>query len=68
MLGPLLFLIYIYIYISYINDLPNVSRFLSFYLFADDTNMYFDASNTIKFQKIMNWELQHVQKWLEVNK
>ena len=61
-LGSLLFLIYI-------NDLLNVSKFLSFYLFAEDTNIYFDASDTIKLQKKnMNRELRYVKKWLETNK
>ena len=32
-LGLMLFLIYI-------NDLPNISKILNFYLFADDTNIY----------------------------
>ena len=34
-LGALLFLLYI-------NDLPNISSLLDFYLFADDTNLYYD--------------------------
>ena len=60
-LGPLLFLLYI-------NDLPNVSKHLSFYLFADDTNIYFEANDLLTLQKIMNLELHLVKKWLDANK
>ena len=60
-LGPLLFLLYI-------NDLPNVSKHLSFYLFADDTNIYFEANDLLTLQKVMNRELRLVKKWLDANK
>ena len=40
-LGPLLFLVYT-------NDLPTVSKILTFYLFADDTNIYYESGNTFK--------------------
>ena len=43
-LGPLLFLVYI-------NDLPTVSKILTFYLFADGTNIYYESSNTFDLQK-----------------
>ena len=38
-LGSLLFLLYI-------NDLPNISNVLDFYLFADNTNIYYVMNPT----------------------
>ena len=60
-LGPLLFLFYI-------SDLPKVPKVLSFYLFADDTNIYFEPSNLLRLQKTMNKHLRYVKKWLDTNK
>ena len=42
--GLLLFLIYI-------NDLPNTTKVLSFLLFADDINIYFESDNIEKLTK-----------------
>ena len=36
-LSPLFFI--------YVNDLPYVPKVLNFYLFADDTSIYFDLDN-----------------------
>ena len=41
-LGPLLFLMFI-------NALPNFSKHLKLYLFADDTNLYYDSETLDDF-------------------
>ena len=60
-LGPLLFLLYI-------NDLPNISKKLKFFLFADDTNIYFESDNPTDLEKIMNKELGKLFEWLCLNR
>ena len=60
-LGHLLFLIYI-------NDLPNISKDLKFFLFADDTNIYFESNDLIKFENMVNKELKKLYLWLNVNR
>ena len=60
-LGPFLFLIFI-------NDLPMSARKLSFYLFANDTNIYFEPDSLSKLEQVVNKELKKVQKWLDTNK
>ena len=47
------------------NDLPRVSKCLTFYLFADDTNIYFELPELSKIEKVVNRELRKVRKWLE---
>ena len=60
-LGPLLFLLYI-------NDLPNISKVLKFYLFADDTNIFYECENLSKLQRIVNKELKKLSIWLNSNR
>ena len=60
-LGPLLFLIFI-------NDLPLSTRKLSFSLFANDTNIFFESDSLSKLEQVVNKELKKVKKWLDTNK
>ena len=54
------------------NDLPYVSKVLQFYLFADDTSIYYDENDLIPSQKVVNREvkekLRKVRNWLEANR
>ena len=53
---------------TFINDLPAVSKKLKFYLFADDTNIYFDADKLEKIEKVFNTGLRKVNRRLILNK
>ena len=38
-----------------------------FFIFADDTNIYYESSDILEIQKTVNKELKKVQKWLDAN-
>ena len=60
MLGPLLFLLYV-------KDLCRSSDKLSFYLFADDTNLSYADRDINSLERVVNAELSKVQEWLVAN-
>ena len=57
-LGPLLFLIYK-------NDIFSCSKYLSFILFADDSNIFFQHKNICELIEIVNRELSLVASWFK---
>ena len=60
-LSPLLFLFYI-------NDLFHSSNYLSFILFADDTNIFLCHKDLATLAiYIVNQELSHVSSWFNAN-
>ena len=60
-LGPLLFLIYI-------NDIVKLSKILKFYLFADDTTLFYSSKNKADTEYILNNEIANVTEWLISNR
>ena len=56
------------LFLIYINDLPNISSKLKFFLFADDTNIYLESDDLMSLEKTMNRELKKLYDWLCVNR
>ena len=56
------------LFLIYINDLPNISEKLSFFLFADDTNIYYESDNLLELEKTVNDELKKLCLWLNINR
>ena len=55
-------------FLLYINDLPNISKELKFYLFADDTNIFLESNDLKSLEKTMNKELLKLYEWLCINR
>ena len=60
-LGPLLFILYV-------NDITNCSKYLHFILFADDTNLFYSCSDINVLFQTVNAELAKLAKWFRANK
>ena len=60
-LGPLLFLLYI-------DDISESSNLLKYFLFADDTTIFYSSKNAEENEKILNTEIDKVSEWLSANK
>ena len=60
-LGPILFLLYI-------NDLANICKLTSPFLFADDTNLFISGNDPHQLSQSLNHELSEMSDWLKVNK
>ena len=60
-LGPLLFLLYI-------NDMSYISKFLTFILFADDTNNLYSNSDIWELMRLVNTELLILSDWFKANR
>ena len=60
-LGPFLFLVYV-------NDLPNASRLLDPIIFADDNHLFFSHMDIKQLFIVVNNELVNIKDWLTANK
>ena len=55
-------------FLPYINDLSNTSKLLSFYLFADGTNIYCSRKNLNDIELILNQKFHEAAEWMKSNR
>jgi len=60
-LGPLLFILYV-------NDMANISKYLIFLLFADDTNILYANASFKELLRVVNTELEKLSDWFKANR
>ena len=56
-----------HLFSHFLNDLSIVSKRLTFFLFANDVNVYNESSSILDIQKFVNRELKKVRKLCEPN-
>ena len=59
-----------YLFIIYINDFPNASKFFQFIMYADDTTLSccVDTIQSNNINKVISEELSELNNWLVTNK
>ena len=57
-----------FIFILYINDLPNASDLIELLFFADDTSISYSHSNPNTLESVLNNELKNIEDLLRCNK
>ena len=55
------------LFLLYVNDLPNASKF-KITLFADDANLHLSHQQPEFLQKLVNEEIKIIDNWMKMNK
>ena len=57
----------IFLFLIYINDLPNSLQYSSARMFADDTTLTASGKSISELQDTINHDLANVKQWLSAN-
>ena len=60
--------IHSFLFLLYINDLPQASKLLDPIMFADDTNLFYSGKDIHSLFNTVNNELSNISHWFNSNK